>query len=614
MLRSPDPVRAREPERSRPGAVVFGLWLTALALTLLGADSVASFVVHDRALGSRSGMIALADVLVRSAEATRAQRLSDAAHHVAAAVTPDVVWLRAAQPEPVAIAEPAPKNVPTSVSTNVPGPSPEHANDVAPAALISDDVEPTRILIIGASSIQLHFGVELERTLRASYQGVVVKRFGKLATGLVRSDYFDWPKKTSELLAEFRPHVVIAQFGGNDVQGIAVERGAPLAFGTPEWDEAFGARVTDLVELVQSHGAQMVLVDMPMMQDPKFSKHIQHVNEIMEERAHRAGSAFLSTWKLSADPSGDYTNSIELDGAKWLLRSTDGVHFTHEGAIYMARKIAALLERERRLVPVDDGASVVRRDLTSKALGRDVSYLAYVPASAARGGELVPALFLLHGVGGTSTDWSDHAHEELRELSRRHGLVFVTPDGGPDGWCIDSPLVPNHRYASHVVDEVIADAKANLPVDDRRGIAGVSSGGHGALTLALKHPGLFATASAMSGVVDLPAAEGRNQTLVDELGPYAAHPSWWEESSAVHLVRVRPEVARELPMLLTVGASDRRAAENRAFSEELTTLGIAHTFEERDGSNDWPTWTRQLARHVAWHAKRLRAMPVAPSP
>lgn len=601
MPRTSDDARVRWTEGSRPRTVLVGLWLTALALTLLGAGSVVDVVVHDRTLGARETTVTLANALLRTAEITRAQRLSEAAREVVEAVKPDVVWLRADDPAPMALAEPPP-----SLPAVAP---PAPTNDaVMPAALISDDVEPTRVLLIGASSIQLHFGVELERTLRSSYRGVVVKRVGKLATGLVRPDYFDWPKRTGELLSEFRPHLVVAQFGGNDVQGIAVPRGTPLSFGTPEWDEEFGARVTGLVELVHSHGAQMVLLDMPMMQDPKFSEHIQHVNEIMEARAREAGSGFISTWRLSADPLGNYTNAIVLDGAKWLLRSTDGVHFTHEGAIYMAQKVAERLERERRLVPVDDGAIVVRRDLTSKALGRDVSYLAYVPPSAARGGEIVPSLFLLHGVGGTSTDWADHAHEQLRELSRRYGLVFVTPEGGPEGWYVDVPAAPNRRYETHVVDEVIADVKASLPVDDRRGIAGVSSGGHGAITLALKHPGLFASASAMSGVVDLPAAEGRNRALVDALGPYAANPALWEANSAIHLVRRHPDVARELPMLLTVGVSDRWLAENRAFSEELTSLGVVHAFEEREGSNDWPTWTRQLARHAAWHAKRLRSM------
>lgn len=348
MPRPSDDTRAERAEKSRPKSFLVGLWLTALALTLLSAGSVVDAVVYDSGLGSNKAMVGLTNALARLAEITRAERLSESARGLASAVKPEIVWLRAAQ-----AAEQAPpaQKAASAPRPSAPTASPSAGGGVVPAARATK-AEPTRVLIIGASSIQLHFGAEIERTLRSSYKNLVVKRFGKLATGLVRPDYFDWPKKARELVHSFKPDLVIAQFGGNDVQGISRGRQAPLSFGTPEWDEEFGARVMNLIELAQSHGARMVIMDMPMMQSPKFSKNIQHVNEIMAERARHAGSGFLSIWDLSADPSGGYTNSIELDGKKRLLRESDGVHFTRDGAIYMARKVGEWLEREQGFVPV----------------------------------------------------------------------------------------------------------------------------------------------------------------------------------------------------------------------------------------------------------------------
>ena len=340
---------------------------------------------------------------------------------------------------------------------------------------------------------------------------------------------------------------------------------------------------------------------------------MQHVNEVMRKSIERSGGTFISTWDLSGQ-NGKYSNAVRVDGALHLLRDSDGVHFTRAGAVYMARKVTERLEREVPLLPADEGrALIVRREIDSKALGRRVPYLAYVPLVAASGGGDLPALFLLHGVDGSYADWSEHAQAALKELSVRHGLVIITPEGGEGGWYVDSALVPNSNYASHVTREVVADIEANLPVTKRRGIAGVSAGGHGALTLALRSPGLFSSASSMSGVVDLPAAHTR-KALVKRLGPYSENREGWEERSARHLARSRADVARDLPMLITVGRADRWAPENRAFAAELAELGVRHAFEEYEGGHDWRTFKRQLPRHVAWHAEQLAGPPVSSAP
>ncbi|MCW5835119.1 MAG: hypothetical protein KIS78_22155, partial [Labilithrix sp.] len=58
--RSPLQGSPRPSERSEPASVIVGLWLTALALTMLFADDVRSFVVHDRDLGARPVALAAA--------------------------------------------------------------------------------------------------------------------------------------------------------------------------------------------------------------------------------------------------------------------------------------------------------------------------------------------------------------------------------------------------------------------------------------------------------------------------------------------------------------------------------------------------------------------------
>jgi S-formylglutathione hydrolase FrmB len=265
--------------------------------------------------------------------------------------------------------------------------------------------------------------------------------------------------------------------------------------------------------------------------------------------------------------------------------------------------LAVRLERIFGLRPRrGDRAAARRVALTSPALGRLATFLAYVPA-----GPPLPVVYLLHGATGRWHDWSDHAHRQLQTLAHRLRLIVVTPDGGgpgptSDGWYLDH--APGRGYASHLLGEVVPAVEGAFAVSGSRGIAGLSMGGHGALTLALRHPGLFRSASSMSGALDLTAAHDREALRV-LLGPYDGNPARWEAHSAHHLVAAHPAVARALPMLITVGASDHWAPVNRAFHQRLVGLGVEHTYQEGAGGHDWPYWTGQLERHLAWHAALL---------
>jgi S-formylglutathione hydrolase FrmB len=560
-------------------------------LTLYCASDIRARIVQDSWLGARPWALAVASGIVRAAELTCFAEAHGYVDARSAGARPDIVWLKRGLAE----ATPAPTEQPK-----------------APAAaerppLLPSAAEVRRLLLIGESSIQLNLGAELQRHFRSFYRDLKVTRFGKLSTSLARPDVLDWPSKTRALLEEFHPDLVIGNFGGNDAQGMVLAGGSIVKYATPEWDDEYGARVRELVGLVRSHDAEMVMLGMPIMRDPVFSNRLVHVNQLTQEFTQAAGGVFLSSWDLSTDGAGGYRTAANVDGVTGLMRDTDGVHYTRLGGEYMARRVSERVERHVLLVPKDAALAVCfRRDIASRALGKTASYLAFVPQLAATSGKRLPVLFLLHGVDGSFADWSEHAHRELQKTATRRQMIIVTPEGGKNGWYLDSSRLANSRFETHIVEEVLPDVEAHFPVTERRGIAGNSAGGHGALTLALKHPGLFQTASSMSGVLDLTAAKDHS-AIVDKIGPYSESRELWEDNSALHLLAKRREEARRIPMLVSVGASDRWARVNRAFAAELTDLGIQHTFEERDGGHDWSFWISELPNHAAWHAVRLAA-------
>jgi hypothetical protein len=251
-------------------------------------------------------------------------------------------------------------------------------------------------------------------------------------------------------------------------------------------------------------------------------------------------------------------------------------------------------------------AELFTRELYSAALGRAVRYGAYVPAHGS--GARLPLLLLLHGADGSYTDFCEHAHPLLLQLTAAHGLIVVLPEGARDGWWVDSPRLPQHRYATHLLSEVLPDAGLWLPANERRSIAGISAGGNAAIVSALTHPALFSSVSSLSGALDLEVAHDR-PALERALGPYRDDPALWQRWSARHVLQKHTDSAHTFPLLLTVGANDLWAGANRSVSAELQALSVEHTFHESHGGHEWQHWLNVLPEHIAFHARVLNASP-----
>jgi S-formylglutathione hydrolase FrmB len=132
----------------------------------------------------------------------------------------------------------------------------------------------------------------------------------------------------------------------------------------------------------------------------------------------------------------------------------------------------------------------------------------YVPPGGA-GAEL-PLILVLSGFTGRGQDQlSTHPwrrgpvarYDEAVASGSAAPALLALPDcftalGGSQ--YVNSSAVG--RYADHVVQELVPLVEQRFPVKPgRRGIAGKSSGGFGALHLALEHPGFFRAAASISG-------------------------------------------------------------------------------------------------------------------
>ncbi len=155
---------------------------------------------------------------------------------------------------------------------------------------------------------------------------------------------------------------------------------------------------------------------------------------------------------------------------------------------------------------------------TSTACNSPMRFSVYRPPQATAG--RVPVLFYLAGL--TCTEETFAIKAGAQRVAAELGLMLVAPDTSPRdtgidgatgdwefgegaGFYVDATVAPwssRFRMESHVVAELPELIGAEFNADlDRCGIFGHSMGGHGALTLALRHPRRFRSVSAFAPIV-----------------------------------------------------------------------------------------------------------------
>jgi len=153
----------------------------------------------------------------------------------------------------------------------------------------------------------------------------------------------------------------------------------------------------------------------------------------------------------------------------------------------------------------------------SREIGLPMKFSVYRPPAAESGP--VPTLFFLAGL--TCTEETFAIKAGAQQCAAEFGLMLISPDTSPRGAEIDGetndwdfglgagfyvdatqePWRRHYRMESYIVDELYELAIDRLgAATGRVGISGHSMGGHGALILALRHPGRFASVSAFAPI------------------------------------------------------------------------------------------------------------------
>lgn len=281
----------------------------------------------------------------------------DHPHRVLASAADDVTGGVAAAPSEPAEEEDAPAQPPQQDSAAEPTAASEPT--VAPSEAERTRRRATRRdpldVWVGGDSLTSEFGPALaDRLARTRKAGAEVEF--RFSSGLARPDFFDWPARLKEIVAEQDPDVFVVMFGANDGQNIAVG-GEVLPFGSTQWQAEYNRRVSAVMDILSGDGRQLYWAGQPIARAADFDDKMQVLNAIYAAQAQgRRGVIYVDTRSLFTGPEGIYSAYLEDDnGQSVLMRQQDGIHLTRAGGERLAAVVMTSLDERWKLSPRSDG-------------------------------------------------------------------------------------------------------------------------------------------------------------------------------------------------------------------------------------------------------------------
>jgi len=256
-------------------------------------------------------------------------------------------------------------------------------------------------------------------------------------------------------------------------------------------------------------------------------------------------------------------------------------------------------------------------------IGLPMRFSVYQPPQAKQG--RVPVLFFLAGL--TATEETFMIKAGAQQHAAQLGLMLVAPDTSPrqtgikgatDDWAFgegagfyldatEAPWNTHFQMETWIIKELRGLILDKFPAQpDQIGIFGHSMGGHGALTLALRHPDIYRSVSAFAPVsAPMQCAWGEN-AFSKYLG---SDRQSWKAHDASELVR---QAGARFPkgILIDQGLSDKFLGQQQlkpdVFEAACKVAGQPLTLRHHAGyDHGYYFISTFMADHLAFHSRNL---------
>ncbi|HEU6454988.1 MAG TPA: S-formylglutathione hydrolase [Roseateles sp.] len=261
----------------------------------------------------------------------------------------------------------------------------------------------------------------------------------------------------------------------------------------------------------------------------------------------------------------------------------------------------------------------------SAEIGLPMRFALYLPPE--------PKALLVYLAGLTCTEETFTMKAGAQRLAAELGLALLMPDTSPrganvagesDAWdfgvgagfyldATQAPWARHWRMESYLLDELIPLVQQQTGLT-KTGLFGHSMGGHGALTLALRHPGRFQSLSAFAPISAPTRCPWGQKAfagyLGDDKGAWAAH-------DASELMRQQAAAPYPQGILIDQGLADKFLPDQlhpEAFEAACAAVGQHLTLRRHEGYDHGYYFIASVVDdHLRHHAARLGILRFARS-
>ena len=259
----------------------------------------------------------------------------------------------------------------------------------------------------------------------------------------------------------------------------------------------------------------------------------------------------------------------------------------------------------------------------SAEIGLPMRFSVFLPARSTHGP--VPAAICLAGL--TCNEETFMTKAGAQRIAAALGLALIAPDTSPrgagvqgesDSWdfgvgagfyldATQAPWATHWRMESYLIEELLPLVGTAFPVDLQRiGLFGHSMGGHGALTLGLRHPGRFKSISALAPICAPLHCPWGEKAFTGYLG---ADRTAWGEHDATVLMANQPLAPYPAGILIDQGLADKfleAQLHPHLFEAACAGVGQPLTLRRHEGYDHGYYFVQSfVADHLAHHAERL---------
>ncbi len=268
------------------------------------------------------------------------------------------------------------------------------------------------------------------------------------------------------------------------------------------------------------------------------------------------------------------------------------------------------------------GGRQLRFEHDSEVLNCAMQFSVFLPLRAEK--TEVPAVYFLSGLTCTDENFSTKAGAQ--RVATELGIALIVPDTSPRGDNVaddpdgaydlglgagfyvnatEEPWKSNYQMYDYIVKELPELVEAELPINDKRAIAGHSMGGHGALVIGLRNSDRYSSISAFSPITNPTQCPWGEKAFSAYLGDDREQ---WKQYDAVEIIKSK---GQPLPIRVDQGLADGFLEEQlkpENLKEAIAEVEGGGTVHLHDGyDHSYYFISSFIEAQLRFHAKYLTA-------